>query len=106
MTTTPPRGRATVVSVNAAPAPQSPGTAAPADRPPQAPARGTAVSTAIIRLGVVLFALGVLSIVVSFVAPLFHSHLSNYFYIAAMACPLGLVICVIGALASGRRQRD
>ncbi|WP_200175179.1 hypothetical protein [Tomitella cavernea] len=66
---------------------------------------GHPVSTAIIRLGIVLFAAGLIAIVISFAAPVFHTHLSTYFYFAAMLCPLGMIIGVVGALASGRRQR-
>lgn len=92
----------------AASAPQEPPPhgASPQDRGPQGRAgSGHALSTAIIRVGVALFALGVLAIIVSFVAPLFDTRLSTYFYFAAMLCPLGMIVGVAGALVSGRRSR-
>lgn len=99
-----------MVQVSDAPTPASPtedagptegaGTTAP----PGTSAPGNPVSTAIIRLGIVLFAVGLVAIVVSFTAPVFNAHLSTYFYFAAMLCPLGMIVGVVGALASGRRQ--
>ncbi|MDN5758224.1 MAG: hypothetical protein L0H59_06780 [Tomitella sp.] len=74
---------------------------------PQATARRTdAASNAIIRVGIVLFVAGLASIIVSFAAPVFDTHLSSYFYIAAMLCPLGMIVGVVGALLSGRRHQD
>ncbi|WP_182345831.1 hypothetical protein [Tomitella gaofuii] len=82
-----------------------PGTAAETGTAPAPVTAGHPVSTAIIRLGVALFVVGLVAIVVSFAAPIFHAHLSTYFYFAAMLCPLGMIVGVVGALASGRRRR-
>ncbi|QDQ96973.1 hypothetical protein [Tomitella fengzijianii] len=71
----------------------------------QAAGAGHPVSTAIIRLGIVLFAVGLVAIAISFAAPVFNAHLSTYFYFAAMLCPLGMIVGVAGALVSGRRER-
>ena len=68
--------------------------------------RSTTVSSVLIWLGVVLFALGLLSIVVTFAVPLFDWRLSWVFYYLAMLAPAGMIIGVIGALVSGRRARD
>ncbi|WP_148302172.1 hypothetical protein [Tomitella biformata] len=69
-------------------------------------ARSTTVSSVLIWLGVALFAVGLLSILVTFAVPLFHWRLSAAFYYLAMMAPAGMVIGVIGALASGRRVRN
>ena len=69
-------------------------------------ARPTTVSSALIWIGVGLFVLGLLSIVVTFAVPLFDWRLSPMFYYLAMLAPAGMIIGVIGALASGRRARD
>ena len=70
-------------------------------------ARSTTVSSVLIWSGVVLFVLGLLSILVTFAVPLFHfeQRLSTVFYYLAMLAPAGMIVGVIGALASGRRVR-
>lgn len=68
-------------------------------------AGSTALSTGIIALGIALFVIGLASIIISFAAPAFDTHLSDYFYLAAMLCPLGMIVGVVGALFSGRRRR-
>ncbi len=67
--------------------------------------RSTTVSSALIWMGVVLFLIGLLSIVVTFVVPLFDWRLSSLFYYLAMLAPAGMILGVVGALASGRRVR-
>lgn len=63
------------------------------------------MSSALIWMGVVLFLIGLLSIVVTFVVPLFDWRLSSLFYYLAMLAPAGMILGVVGALASGRRVR-
>lgn len=75
---------------------------------PGAPAvgRSTSISSALIWTGVVLFILGLLSIVVTFAVPVFDWRLSSSFYYLAMLAPAGMIVGVVGALASGRRVRS
>lgn len=68
-------------------------------------ARSTTVSSVLIWIGVGLFVIGLLSIVVTFAVPMFDWRLSPVFYYLAMLAPAGMIVGVIGALASGRRAR-
>ena len=72
-------------------------------RRPQA--RPATVSSALIWAGVVLFLLGLASIIVTFVVPLLDARVTPLFYYLAMLAPAGMILGVIGALASGRRVR-
>lgn len=83
---------------------QAPSAAAGSDEPASEPA-STVLSTGIIAAGITLFVVGLAAIIISFAAPVFHAHISDYFYLAAMLCPLGMIVGVLGALVSGRRRR-
>lgn len=72
---------------------------------PATAANTTTVSSVLIWAGVALFVVGLLSIVVTFAVPLFDLRLSTTFYYLAMLAPAGMIVGVIGALASGRRAR-
>lgn len=62
-------------------------------------------SSALIWAGIVLFVLGLLAIIVTFVVPFLDVRISDSFYLLSMLAPAGMVIGVLGALASGRRAR-
>lgn len=72
---------------------------------PAMAANSITVSSALIWAGVALFVIGLLSILVTFAVPLFDLRLSSAFYYLSMLAPAGMIVGVIGALASGRRAR-
>lgn len=71
---------------------------APAKRP-------VTLARALIWSAVVLFTLGLLAVILTFISLAFDLKLTVALYYLSMLAPAGMILGIIGALASGRRAR-